>query len=82
MMVVSVSFHGIQRQMTRRKKLQISLSDGSQVSQVIDYIQKRFPELPIRREALLITVNGCVSAINQELKQEDQISLIPHIGGG
>jgi molybdopterin converting factor small subunit len=82
MMVVSVSFHGIQRQLTRRKRLQISLSDGSQVSQVIDYVQKRFPELPIRSEALLITVNGCVSTKNQELKQEDQISLLPHIGGG
>ena len=81
-MVVSVSFHGIQRQMTRKKELQVSLSDGSQVSQVIEYIKKRFPELAIRSEGLLITVNGCVSGTNQELKQEDQISLLPHIGGG
>ena len=81
-MVVSVSFHGIQRQMTRKKKLQVSLSDGSQVSQVIEYIKKRFPELSIRSEGLLITVNGCVCGTNQKLKQKDQISLLPHIGGG
>lgn len=81
-MVVSVCFHGIQRRMTQRTKLEISLSDGSQVRQVIQYIQKRFPELPLQSDALLITVNGRVSASNQELKQEDQISLLPHIGGG
>ena len=82
MMVVSVCFHGIQRQMTRQKKLQVFLSDGSHVGQVIDHIQKRFPELPLHSEAILIAVNGCVSATNQELKQEDQISILPHIGGG
>ena len=81
-MVVSVSLHGMQRRMVQRRELQISLSDGSQVNQVIDYIQERFPELPIHREEILITVNGRVSTANQELKQEDQISLLPHIGGG
>jgi molybdopterin converting factor small subunit len=81
-MVVSVSFHGIQRQMTKKSELKIPLSDGSQVNQVIEHIQERFPELPLHREAVLITVNGRISTANQELKQEDQIALLPHIGGG
>ena len=81
-MVVSVSFYGQQRRFTQMDNIQIPLSDETRVGDVLDYIIKSYPGLPIREDAILATVNNCVSSLSRSLQNKDKISFIPHIGGG
>jgi molybdopterin converting factor small subunit len=82
LVVISVNFHGRQRMVTRTGKLEISLSTGTRVDQVLKTVQERFPKLSLQGEDLLITVNDKVSDMDQTLKERDNVSLLPHIGGG
>ena len=81
-MVISVNFHGVQRAVTRTGEMEISLSDGNRVDNVLAAVRERFPKLPLQGEDLLITVNDKVSTLDQLLKERDKVSLLPHIGGG
>ncbi len=81
-MVISINFHGQQRMVTRTGKLEISLSTGTRVDQVLAAVQERFPKLSLQGEDLLVTVNDKVSDMGQLLKERDNVSLLPHIGGG
>ena len=81
-MVVSVSFHGHQRVFTQTGEMQISLPNGTQVNHVMETVQERFPNLPLHREDLLITVNEQASTVDHMLKERDRVSFLPHIGGG
>ena len=81
-MEVSVNFYGLHRRMTSVDELQISLLKGRRVADVFNYIKEYYPDLPLDEEAILITVNNKVSSLNQTLKNYDQISFIPHVGGG
>ena len=81
-MVISVNFHGLQRMVTQRKEMKVSLSKGTRVDHVLEAVQERFPKLPLQKEDLLITVNDRVSTADHKLKESDKVSLLPHIGGG
>ena len=80
--VVSVSFNGLQRIFTQTGEIQISLSNGTQVNHVMEAVQGRFPNLPLHGEDLLITVNDQISTVDHMLEERDKVSFLPHIGGG
>ncbi len=81
-MVISVNFHGQQRMVTQTGEVEIFLSNGNRVDQALTAVLEQFPQLPLQMEDLLITVNDKVSTLDQQLKEKDKISLMPHIGGG
>lgn len=81
-MVVSVSFNGLQRKMTRTDKIQVPLSDRTRVGDVLRYIKESYPDLPLNEDDVLVTVNNHVSSLDHDLQENDKISFIPHIGGG
>ena len=80
-MVVSVNFYGLQRKATQTDNIRISLKKGRRVTDVLTHIRECYPDLPLT-EDVLVTVNNQVSTMDQMLKADDRISLIPHIGGG
>jgi molybdopterin converting factor small subunit len=81
-MVVSVSFNGLQRKVTRADQIQLPVSAKTRVTEVLTYIQKRYPDIPLSEDAVLVMVNNKVSKLDQILKDNDKISFVPHIGGG
>jgi len=81
-MVVSVNFFGLQRKMTQIDQIQVSLLNGKRVTDLMQYIKKQFPDLLLNEEAVLVTVNNRVSSTKHLLEADDQISFVPHIGGG
>jgi len=82
-MVVSVSFFGIQREQAQTDRIKVPLSDNMQrVDDLFGYIRKNCPELSINRGTVLVTINNHISSLEQDLQADDEVSFIPHIGGG
>ncbi|MBW1912000.1 MAG: MoaD/ThiS family protein [Deltaproteobacteria bacterium] len=82
-MVVSVSFSGLQREQAQTDRIKVPLSDNVQrVDDLFGYIKENYPELSINRGMVLVTVNNHISSPEQGLQADDEVSFIPHIGGG
>lgn len=81
-MVVSVSFNGLQRKVTRTDNIQVPVSEKTRVIDVLRYIQGCYPDIPLSGETSLIMVNNKAARLDQRLKANDKVSFMPHIGGG
>jgi molybdopterin converting factor small subunit len=81
-MDVSVDFTGFQRTLTKVKSIKVPLLDNMRVSDVMQHIRERFPQLALRESEVFVVVNNDVSMKDRLLKSEDRISIFPHIGGG
>ena len=82
-MIVSVNFFGLQRKLARTDRVRVPLSNQMQiVADLFSYIRKKYPELYLRKEMVLVTVNNHASSLDQRLRVNDEVSFIPHIGGG
>ncbi len=79
-MVVSVMFLGAQRSVTKKRELRISVSDQACVSEVVEYVRREFPQLPLKD--ILVTVNEKITSFSQPLNPNDKVTFLPHIGGG
>jgi len=81
-MVVSVEFFGVQRALTKTAKIQIPLAENGRVRDVFGYLMGYYPNLTLREEAVVVTVNDITSNMNHILKPADTIVFLPHVGGG
>jgi molybdopterin converting factor small subunit len=81
-MVVSISFNGLQRKVTSRDQIQVTISEKTRVTELLSYVQECYPEIPIDKDAFLVIINNELSNLGQFLEENDQICFIPHIGGG
>ena len=81
-MVISIDFCGIQRSHTKTESIEINLSSPIRVTDVLEYIKIKYPELPIDESSVLATVNHEVTTLERELKANDKVSFFPQIGGG
>lgn len=81
-MVISVDFNGSQREVTRTRKIDIQLKKGKRVNDVLSQVKEIYPDLSLKEDSYLVTVNNQVTDKEQILKANDRVSLIPHIGGG
>ena len=68
--------------MTSTGQIQVSVSEKARVTDVLRYIRGCYPDIPINKDAVLVTVNSELSNLEQVLKDNDQLCFIPHIGGG
>jgi molybdopterin converting factor small subunit len=81
-MVVSVKFLGFQRQLTQIESVNIPLIENMRVADLLDVIMHQFPQLALKKEHILLTVNNAVCLEDKLLESNDHVSFIPHIGGG
>ena len=81
-MVVSITFHGRQRAVTRTRSIDMPIDGESRVTDALDYVRRRFPELSLDHGRFLATVNSEVVPADRALKARDTVSFLPHIGGG
>lgn len=82
-MNIFVSFMGLQRKLTRTDRVRIPLSERIEiVADLFAFMTKKYPELLLKEEMVLVTVNNHVSPLDQRLRENDVVSFIPHIGGG
>ena len=82
-MSVSVIFFGLHRVLAKTDRIYIPLSSSiKSVDYLFVHIRENFPSLRLQKDMLLVTVNNNVSSYDRNLKVNDEISFIPHIGGG
>jgi molybdopterin converting factor small subunit len=81
-MVISIDFCGMQRSHTKTGSIEVKLSDSLRVTDVLKYLKERFPQLSLDEKFLLATVNQEVATLDRELKANDKVAFLPHIGGG
>ena len=81
-MVVSISFNGLQRRVTSRERIQVTISEKTRVNELLSYVRERYPDIAIDEDAILVIINNELSSLEQLLQENDQICFVPHIGGG
>lgn len=81
-MFVSVNLNGFQRRVTSMDQIQVPVADKTRVTDLLNYIRESYPDMPIRINAVLVTINNEISNLDRVLEDKDQVSFIPHIGGG
>ena len=81
-MFASVHFHGHQRKITQTDHIEIPISEGQKVFDVLGHVKTCYPDLYLVENDTMIIVNNQLSFLDHILKQNDKISFIPHIGGG
>ena len=81
-MYVSVTFLGLQRAKAQSDQIHIQFSKKTRVADVLAYIKKHHPELPFPEDAILVAVNNKVSSMERLLKNKDNVTFLPFLGGG
>jgi len=81
-MSVAVQFYGVQKALTKTHELRVPIQKGRKVRDVLNYLSECYPDLVIREDDVVITVNNRISSMDRTLKPDDRVSFLPHIGGG
>lgn len=81
-MTVSIHFFGTQRHITKTDSIHMPFMERIKVADAFEYVRGRFPALPLEKSMVLVAVNQKVVSFDTELKKDDSISFLPHIGGG
>jgi molybdopterin converting factor small subunit len=79
---VLIEFIGMQRSVTGAPSMEMPISANSMVRNVLEYVKKQYPALPLDGGDMFITVNHEVTGPDRMLHAGDIISFIPAIGGG
>jgi molybdopterin converting factor small subunit len=80
--VVTIKFLGMQRAVTKTDSIDMPITEKTRVTDALEYVRQRYPELPLDQETLLITVNHEQASPDTVLKPNDTVSFLPAIGGG
>lgn len=81
-MYVSVTFLGLQRAKAQSDQIEIRFSKKTRVADVLAYIKKHHPELPFPEDAVLVAVNNKIASLERILKNRDNVTFLPFLGGG
>ena len=81
-MYVSVTFLGLQRAQARADKIRIPLSKDSRIADLLAHIKASYPELPFPENGLFVVVNNKISSMDRILKNNDNVTFLPFLGGG
>ncbi|MCG6917621.1 MAG: MoaD/ThiS family protein [Deltaproteobacteria bacterium] len=82
LMYISITFLGLQRAKAQTDQIQISLSKGTRVADLLAYIKECYPKLPFPDDTVLVAVNNKLSSMERVLKNNDNVTFLPFLGGG
>jgi molybdopterin converting factor small subunit len=81
-MYISVTFLGLQRTQAQTDQIQIPLSKETRVADLLAYIKECYPKLPFPDNTVLVAVNNKLSSMERVLKNNDNVTFLPFLGGG
>ncbi len=58
------------------------LTEKGRVRDVYVYLMDCYPDLPLNEEDILVTVNNKATNMSHILNPNDNITFLPHVGGG
>jgi molybdopterin converting factor small subunit len=81
-MYVSVTFLGLQRAQAQTDQIKVPLSKETRVADLLSYLRERYPNLPFPDDGILVAVNNKLSSMEKVLKNKDNVTFLPFLGGG
>ena len=81
-MYVSVKFLGLQRAQAQTDQIEIPLSKETRVGDLLAYLKECYPKLPFPDDGILVAVNDKPSSMERVLKNKDNVTFLPFLGGG
>ena len=79
---VTIVYLGQAREVARTKEEELVLTTPAKVEHAITQAVNAHPELSKLMETIRLLLNGQWAAGNAELKDGDQVTLLPPVGGG
>lgn len=81
-MYVSVTFLGLQRARAQTDQIQVPLTRETRVVDLLSYVRECYPHLPFPDNGVLVAVNNKLSSMERILKNKDNVTFLPFLGGG
>jgi molybdopterin converting factor small subunit len=81
-MAVSIQFLGVQRHMTNTDSIDMPITGETKVSDAIEYIRQKYPNLHLDDGMIIAVVNLETASLDRILRDNDTVSFLPVIGGG
>ncbi len=81
-MKVLIEFFGTHRSVTKIDKVEMPINGGTHVRDAINFVRNKYPDLPIEEASIMVTVNHELASQDRLLRADDNVCILPHIGGG
>ena len=81
-MKVSIHFFGTQCTITKTDSIHMPITERTCAIDALEYVKQHYPDLPLDKKMVLITVNQEMASLETLLRENDIVLFIPHIGGG
>ncbi len=81
-MTISIQFFGWHRNITGTDSILMPLVGKMKVADALEYVKNRYPALHLDKSIATATVNHKIVSLDVELKENDTVLFLPHIGGG
>lgn len=81
-MKVLVNFFASHREYSGESRLELELSEGATVADLVTLLFERFPELKKLEDETIVSVNKNYSDATSILKDGDEVAIFPPISGG
>lgn len=81
-MAVSIQFFGMQRSVTKTDSIHMPITETTSVTDALEYVKHRYPDLHLDRGMVLVTVNQKMASLDTVLRENDTVLFLPHISGG
>jgi len=79
---VLVNFFASHREYSGESRLELELSEGATVADLVTLLFERFPELKKLEDETIVSVNKNYSDATSILKDGDEVAIFPPISGG
>ena len=79
---ISIHFFGIQRLATKTDSIHMPITEKTSVTDALEYVRQQYPDLPLAKETVLITVNQEIASLDTMLRVNDVVLFLPFISGG
>lgn len=81
-MKIKVKFFASYKEALGKDELYLDIDEGATVSVLIESLRKDYPKLGNLLETLVISVNLEYAPYETELKDGDEVALLPPVSGG
>ena len=79
---ISVLFFSVLKDITRNGELTLEMAEGSTLSDLLDHLFTRWPQLAAWDSSLLLAVNQSYTNRATILKEGDEVAIMPPVQGG
>ncbi len=81
-MNITVHFIGRYKQVIGESQQRITLNKGDTISDVVEHLAQRFPQLSKDKKFLMVSKNNSFTTLEDTLHEDDTITIIPPVVAG